>query len=261
MHRLRLVHKYLGFRLRAFKLHGIHSPFVFNLYHDVLCHDGGFYAYPLIEQLRRHLLEDERLIDITDFGAGSRVKKSRRRRVSDIARHAAKPPKYAQLLFRLVNRVQPRTILEIGTSLGLTTAYLASACPSAQVVTLEGCSRTSQLAQKSFSELNLSNVRLVQGNFNITLSQALQQIGFLDFVFLDGNHRYEPTIRYFRACLEKRTEESVFVLDDIYWSAEMEKAWKEICRHPDVMISIDLFWVGIVFFRTNQAKQHFVLHI
>jgi predicted O-methyltransferase YrrM len=260
VHRLRLVAKYLSFRLRAFKLHGIHSPFVFDLYHEVICHDGEFYAFAGIEQLRQRLLHDHRQIDVTDFGAGSRIRPSKRRKISEIARHSAKPPRLAQLLFRLVNRTQPAILLDVGTSLGLTTAYLAAARPGASLTTLEGCPRTAALARKNFDELGLKGVKLVEGEFASTLPQVLSQLKQVDFVFLDGNHRYGPTMAYFQACLEKRTEHSVFVIDDIYWSKEMERAWKEICRHPDVMISIDLFWLGLVFFRRNQPKQHFVLH-
>jgi predicted O-methyltransferase YrrM len=261
VHKIRLAIKYLLFRLSAFKLHGIHSPFVFQLYQDVICHKGQFYAFGDIEALRLRLLQDHRRIDITDMGAGSQVRKNRRRRISDLARHSAKPPKLAQLLFRLANHLQPQTILEVGTSLGLTTAYLAAACPGARTVSLEGCPQTAALARQNFQHLPLPNLTLIEGEFSGTLPKALNQLQQVDFVFLDGNHRYEPTISYFEVCLEKRTENSVFVLDDIYWSPEMEKAWKEICRHPAVMISIDLFWLGLVFFRKNQPKQHFVLHI
>lgn len=247
--------------MRAFKLHGIHSPFFFDLFQEVLCHDGQFYAFNEIEILRHRLLQDNGQLEITDFGAGSQVRKSRRRRISDLARHSAKAPKLAQLLFRLVNHLQPKTILDIGTSLGLTTAYLALARPQARTVTLEGCPQTAALARQNFQHLPLPNLKLVEGEFSITLPLVLNDFKQVDFVFLDGNHRYEPTIRYFQACLKKRTENSVFVLDDIYWSPEMEKAWKEICRHPEVMVSIDLFWLGLIFFRKNQPKQHFILHV
>lgn len=256
-----MVYQYLAFRLRAFKLHGIHSPFVFDLNQEVVNHDGKYYAFPAIEELRSRLLQDHRQIEIVDFGAGSRVQKSHRRRISDLARHSAKPPRLAQLLFRLVNHTQPATILDVGTSLGLTTAYLAAARPGARIITLEGCPRTAALAQTNFYALNLPHVELVEGDFAATLPEALDRLKQVDFVFLDGNHRYAPTLHYFRACLTKRTENSVFVIDDIYWSAEMEKAWKEICRHPEVMISVDLFWLGLVFFRKKQPKQHFTINL
>jgi predicted O-methyltransferase YrrM len=256
-----MVWKYLYFRLRAFNLHGIHSPFVFDLYGEVLCHDGAYYAFGPIEELRHRLLHDKRTVEITDFGAGSRMQQTKHRKIADLARFSAKPPKLAQLLFRLVNYFQPQTILEVGTSLGLTTAYLAAARQQVSVHTLEGCPRTASLAQVNFDHLHFPSISITTGEFGSTLPQKLEQLGQLDFVFLDGNHRYEPTLHYFQACLAKRTENTVIVIDDIYWSAEMEKAWKEIRQHPEVMISIDLFWLGLVFFRKNQPKQHFVLHL
>ncbi|RZK22361.1 MAG: class I SAM-dependent methyltransferase [Hymenobacter sp.] len=182
------------------------------------------------------------------------------RRVSTIARYAAKPPRLAQLLFRLVNHFQPATILELGTSLGLTTAYLAAATTRSQVITFEGCPNTAAVAHETFEKLGLQNVRLVEGNLDQTLPATLAALPKpVDFVFFDGNHRYEPTLRYFEQCLDKAHEDSVFVVDDIHWSAEMAQAWETIKAHPAVTVTVDLFYVGLVFFRKTQPKQNFWL--
>jgi predicted O-methyltransferase YrrM len=165
------------------------------------------------------------------------------------------------LLFRLVNFQQSATVLEIGTSFGLTTAYLAAANQQARVITLEGCPATAQIAQGNFKQLKLKNISLITGNFEETLPALLSTTDQLDFVFFDGNHQYEPTLRYFEWCLAKRTAESIFVLDDIYWSKEMTRAWRAICARPEVMISIDLFYFGLVFFRDKQPKQHFTIKL
>ncbi|WP_347156864.1 O-methyltransferase [Pontibacter chitinilyticus] len=250
---------YLLYRLRAFKLHGVHSPFIFGLYNTVIRHDGLFPAYKRVETLRKKLQQDNRPLQVTDFGAGSRLAQQRSRSIKDIARTSAKPAKDGQLLFRLVNHFQPQTIVELGTSLGLTTAYLAEARRQGQVYTFEGCPNIAQEAQKNFQKLGLKNIRLIQGNLDDTLSALLQQIQQLDFVFFDGNHRYAPTMRYFEACLQKHHADSVFVLDDIYWSAEMKRAWQDIKRHPQVRQTVDLFSVGLVFFRTTQLKEDFTL--
>lgn len=265
MYAFRQAVTYLLHALKSIRLHGIHSPFVFNLYNQVICHQGTYYAFAEIENLRRQLYATRKRIAVTDFGAGSRAIKTNPttniKRISQIARVAANPPPVAQLLFRLVNFQQPATILEMGTSLGLSTAYLAAAKKQARVFTLEGCPLTAQLAQTNFKNLKLKNIQVISGNFDDTLPAVLKEVETLDFVFFDGNHRYEPTMRYFTWCLAKRTENSVFVLDDIYWSAEMAQAWQEICAHPEVMISIDLFQVGLVFFRKNQPKQHFTIKV
>lgn len=253
---------YLRYWLRSGTAHGLHSPFVYDLYTTVICANGEFGAYKRVEARRRELLRSPKSITVTDFGAGSQVAGAggMQRRVSAIAKHAAKPPRLAQLLFRLVNHFRPATILELGTSLGLTTAYLAAADSRQQVITFEGCPNTAAVARETFAELGLQNVRLVEGNLDQTLPATLAALTKpVDFVFFDGNHRYEPTLRYFEQCLANAHENSVFVLDDIHWSVEMERAWDAIKAHPAVTVTVDLFYVGLVFFRQTQPKQDFRL--
>ena len=256
------VTAYLRFWLRSGNAHGLHSPFVYGLYTTVIRHNGFFGAYAAIEARRQQLRASRSEISVTDLGAGSHTGAGRLRRVADIARTAAKPPQLAQLLFRLVNHFQPAMVLELGTSLGLTTAYLAAADSRHRVVTFEGCPNVATVAAETFAGLGLGNVRVIVGNLDHTLAPTLAALpGPADFVFFDGNHRYEPTLRYFAQCLAHRTDASVFVLDDIHWSAEMEQAWETIKAHPDVTVTVDLFYVGLVFFRQKQPKQHFSLRL
>lgn len=245
--------------MRAFKLHGVHSPFVFGLFHNVLHHSGHFAAYHSVEALRHELLNDDRQLQVTDFGAGSRHSNQRSRKVKDIARTSAKAAKYGQLLFRLVNHFQPETILELGTSLGLTTSYLAEARKEGRIYTFEGCPSIARVARDNFSKQGYKNIEVVEGNLDDTLEQRLQQLDKIDFAFLDGNHRYEPTLRYFKNCLAKSHSDTVLVLDDIYWSSGMKRAWQEVKRHPQVRQTVDLYFVGLVFFRPQQPKEHFTL--
>ncbi|TGD78846.1 O-methyltransferase [Hymenobacter wooponensis] len=254
------VLSYLRFLLQSGNTHGLHSPFVFGLYAHVIGHDGQFAAYKHIEARRQELLQSTTSIQVRDFGAGSHTGAGRTRRIRDIARTAAKPRPLAQLLFRLVNAFQPRTIIELGTSLGLTTSYLAAADSRARVLTFEGCPQTAAVARETFASLGLGNVEIQEGNLDDTLAPALAALSTpVDFAFFDGNHRYEPTLRYFELMNAHRTEDSVFVLDDIHWSAEMTRAWEAIKQHPDVTLTIDLFFIGLVFFRRKQPKQHFIL--
>ena len=253
---------YLSYWLRSGNAHGLHSPFVYGLYTTVICHDGEFRAYGRIEWRRHKLLKIDKTIAVKDFGAGSQVAGAggTQRRLSAIAHHAAKPPRLAQLLFRLVNHFQPATILELGTSLGLTTAYLAAPNSRSQVITFEGCPNTAAVARETFTRLRLRNIELVEGNLDQTLPATLAGLPKpVDFVFFDGNHRYEPTLRYFEQCLANAHENSVFVLDDIHWSAEMEQAWEAVKAHPAVTVTVDLFYVGLVFFRKTQPRQDFRL--
>lgn len=240
--------------------HGLHSPFVFDFISNVLNDDRCFYAYQSIENLRQLLLIDNSKIMIEDFGAGSRVKKNSIRSVSDIAGTSLKPKKYGQLLFRIVDRYAPNTILELGSSLGITTAYLASARAEATVLTMEGAPSVAALAKRNFNKLGLSNIELVEGNFDETLAAVIDRLHSIDLIFIDGNHRLEPTVRYFNQLLAVVHEYSILVFDDIHWSKEMEGAWKLIIADPSVTLSIDLFFFGFIFFRKeHKVKQHFTI--
>ncbi|RDC63482.1 O-methyltransferase [Adhaeribacter pallidiroseus] len=211
----RQVLLYLQHFFKSSRLHGIHSPFVFNLYNRVIRHTGSFYVFPEIENLRRSLYSRPNKIPVRDYGAGSRVKNSATKSIRQIALDAANPPHLAHLLFRLVNFQQPHTILEIGTSLGLTTAYLAAARKQASVYTLEGCPATAQQAQLNLKKLKLRNVQVITGNFEETLPILLSQLNSVDFVLFDGNHRFEPTLRYFEWCLTKK-KKPAFLFSTIF---------------------------------------------
>lgn len=259
-----LGRKYLQYLKRASngKGHGIHSPFVFSFIKEVLNDREPYACYPQIEVLRRVLLNDDRVIQVEDFGAGSRVNPTNERKIADIASSALKSKKFGRLLFRMAHRYQPKTILELGTCFGVTTAYLANGNKNAEVLTMEGAAAIADVARHNFSELSLLNIDLIQGNFDDTLPLLLEQLNAagksLDFVFIDGNHRQEPTLRYFNAMLPLLNEDSVVIFDDIHWSQEMEDAWHAIQRDPRVTLSLDLFFIGIVFFRPeNKIKQHF----
>lgn len=259
---LQLATKYLFYYIHAAngKGHGIHSPFVFGFVQQVLNDRHAYPAYQQVEQLRHRLRHDNRTLQVHDMGAGSGVSKGKQKRVSTIARSVVKPRKWAQMLFRLIQYYQPQTILELGTSLGITTSYLALANPRATLVTLEGSDQISAIAQQNFSALSLSGIRLVQGHFDDTLPAVLQQLRTIDLAFIDGNHAKDPTLRYFHQLLGRINPFSIVIFDDIHWSPEMEAAWNIIKAHPAVTLSIDLFFIGIVFFREEfKVKQHFVI--
>ncbi|HVM88748.1 MAG TPA: class I SAM-dependent methyltransferase [Puia sp.] len=254
--------KYIHYYLTASngKGHGIHSPFVFDFVYEVLNDKRNFYAYNQIETLRQELLHDNTLIQVNDLGAGSGISKSTQRRIDDIAKHAAKNRKLAQLLFRIANYFQPKTIIELGTSLGVSSAYLAAARPASKLYTIEGSPEIAAVALKNFRSLQLSNIEPLVGNFDELLPGLLKKIRLVDLAFIDGNHRKEPTIKYFNQLAEYSTASSVLIFDDIHWSSEMEDAWNIIKISEKVTLTIDLFFLGIVFFKKDfKAKQHFII--
>ncbi|OQP51822.1 SAM-dependent methyltransferase [Niastella yeongjuensis] len=257
-----LLKKYSSYYVTALngKGHGIHSPFVYDFVRCVLNDKRNFYAYDQVEALRQKLLHNEAMIEVEDFGAGSTISKTNQRSVAAIARHSAKSKKWAQLLFRIVNFYQPKNMLELGTSLGISTAYMSLANPKARVVTAEGSAAVAAQAQRNFQSLQLSSIQQVVGNFDDTLPDILNTMSPLDLVFIDGNHRHEPTLRYFNQILPHLNTTGVVIFDDIHWSPEMEQAWAAIKEHSAVQLSVDLFFVGLVFFNDQfKIKQHFTI--
>uniref|UniRef100_F4C3B0 O-methyltransferase n=1 Tax=Sphingobacterium sp. (strain 21) TaxID=743722 RepID=F4C3B0_SPHS2 len=248
---------YLIHKFSAKTRHGVHSPFVYKLVDEVI-YDFSTKPYEKeIERKRQALKKDTRIITVTDYGAGSMMNNGKQKAVGLIAKNALKPKRVAQLIARLANRFAPVTIIELGTCLGITTAYLAKANPNASITTVEGCPETAAVARQTLDELGASQVQLKIGNFDIILPQLIQEQEKIDFLFLDGNHRKEATLNYFYHCLPKVHEQTVLIFDDIYWSDGMKEAWQEIKNHPQVTLTIDLFFIGLVFFKKGQEKEHF----
>jgi predicted O-methyltransferase YrrM len=257
-----LAQKYLHYYTTAFngKGHGMHSPFVFQFILHVLNNKSGYQPPAEIELLRKQLAKNDLLLEIEDFGAGSRVAASKKRTVQQLTHSALKPKKYARLLYRLVRHYQPTTIVELGTSLGITTSYLAAANPQATITSIEGSQAVAEIAKQNFHRLHFDKIQLLQGNFDELLPSVIHSYPSIDLAYIDGNHRYDPTVSYFYQLLPKMHNNSILVFDDIHWSKEMEMAWEKIKQHPSVQCTVDIFFLGFVFFRTEfKVKQHFTI--
>ena len=259
MEQLSYALRYVKYALKAKDEHSLHSPFLFELYENAIKPNAAYYKFKEVEAVRSQMLSDETKINVVDLGAGSRVSKSNQRKVSSIAKHAVKPAKYGQLLFRLVNYFKPQIILELGTSLGITTSYLASVNSNAKVITFEGSPEIAKLALANFEKLGIDNVELVEGNFDVTLATKLSQVEQIDFAFIDGNHQKQPTLDYFEQIIARSHNDTVIVFDDIHWSSGMEEAWNIIKADERVSITLDFFYLGVAFLRKEQVKQEFVL--
>jgi len=239
--------------------HAVHSPFVFDLVEKVLRPRPSFPEYDAIEALRADLLSSEQTIRVNDLGAGSRKLDLPVRRVADIARWSLKPAKEAQLLNRLARSFDARSIVELGTSFGITTLYLATGAEDGVVHTIEGCPQIHRIAMHHFEQLKQRNIVAQLGSFHRLLPDALRRVGRPDMIFIDGHHAEEPTIEYFEQCLSHAQDGCVLVIDDIHWSAGMERAWERIKANDRVTVTIDLYSLGLVFLRPEQAKEHFRL--
>ncbi len=253
------VRAWIKHRFLAGNRHDVHSPFVFALVNEALRKRTPPERFATIEELRHELLHEHSTLSVNDLGAGSRTHGGRTRRISTIARTALKPRDQAEQLARIADHFRPNTVLELGTSLGITTLYLAQAAPTAQVHTIEGCPTTAAVAEANFSRLRAGNIALHTGAFTEMLPPVLATLGHLDMAYIDGHHAYAPTLDYFEQCLAKAHNDSVFVFDDIHWSVDMERAWSAIRVHPRVTVTIDLFHFGLVFLRREQQREHFRL--
>ncbi len=238
----------------------MHSPFVFDFILNVLNNKAGYHPTGVSENLRRQLLNNQSVLELQDLGAGSRVDKQKQKTVAELAKAAVKPKKYSQLLYRLVRHYQPSTIIELGTSLGITTFYLAEANPNATIITIEGSQPVYEIARSNFKQLGLNNITALNGNFDVLLPSVIRQLPILGMAYIDGNHRYQPTMQYFYQLIEKINNDAILVFDDIHWSHEMERAWIEIKLHPAVRCTIDIFFMGFVFFKNEfKEKQDFII--
>ncbi|WP_196850946.1 O-methyltransferase [Flavobacterium sp. CG_9.10] len=266
------IKSYLQFRWHSKNEHAVHSPFIFTLITKCFYDKKPKPEYAILKEYRNSLLENKNSIEVTDFGAGSKVFKSNKREISKIAKTAGITGKRAELLFRIVNYFELDSILEIGTSLGLATAALSLGNTNAKITTLEGCPETAKVAQEQFKKFNFKNINSVVSEFTSYLEKWKLPLNtktehynlnteHFSLIYFDGNHQKQATLDYFELLLPTITNETVWIFDDIHWSKEMEEAWEIIKNHQKVTVTIDTFQWGLVFFRREQPKEHFIIRV
>lgn len=261
---------YINFLLKSQNQHGLHSPFVYELVTRCFYDTSEHSEYKLIKDYRNDLLRNNEIIEVEDFGAGSRVFSSNKRPVHAIAKNAGITLFRAKLLSRIVNYLKIENALELGTSLGIASAAIV-ANKSTKLTTIEGCKETAKIARQQFKKFDLKNINLRIDKIENVLSDLTGKVPAtkigqytsekFDLIYFDGNHQKQATLDYFHTLLPLAHNDSVFIFDDIHWSAEMQEAWKEIIEHPQVRVSIDTFQWGFVFFRSEQVKEHFTIRV
>ncbi|WP_310555563.1 class I SAM-dependent methyltransferase [Flavobacterium sp.] len=262
-----IAKSYLKFLWSSKNEHGVHSPFVFDLITKCFYDKKKYPEYSILKEYRKSLLENKNTIEVTDFGAGSRVFKNNTRQIAKIVKTAGISEKRAELLFRIVRYFQPNSILEIGTSLGLATAALSVGNSKAKISTLEGCPNTMNQCQLQFQKLssraesrgNFNNVEFINTEFSAFFKKL--QPKTYNLIYFDGNHSKKATLDYFELLLPTIANDSVWIFDDIHWSQDMEEALEIIKNHPKIRVTIDTFQWGIVFFRIEQEKEHFIIRV
>ncbi len=259
MSKLKYISKYIKYKLFARHLGGlgIHSPFLYDLISYAISDLTSYYAMDDIWEIREKLINSEKRIEVIDFEENTEVYKIKK--IKDIVKKSSTNIKFGELLFRLVVYFKPKILIEIGTSIGLGTMYLAKPNSKSIVYTIEGCKKTAEVAKQNFYEMNIENIKPIVGKFDDELNKLLKKIDKLDFVFFDGNNKKENFLKYFNICISKINNETVFVLNDIHSSKEKEKEWKIIKKNKKVKLTVDLFSFGIVFFRKELSKENFVI--
>jgi predicted O-methyltransferase YrrM len=256
-----ILKSYLNFLWNSKNEHGVHSPFVFDLVTKCFYDTKKYTEYSILKEYRKSLLKNKNYIEVSDYGAGSKVFKSNKRQISKIAQTAGISQKRAELLFRITKYFKPDSILELGTSLGLATSALALGNTKSRIKTLEGCQNTIHQCQLQLQKFNINTVECINTEFSSYLKNFQLPTSNFQLIYFDGNHSKQSTLNYFELLLPTISNESVWIFDDIHWSLEMEEAWEIIKNHPRVTVSIDTFQWGIVFFRYEQEKEHFVIRI
>ena len=253
------VIQYFKFLSRSTNQHSVHSPFVYDLITKCFYDTSAFIDYKKLKRYKNSLLKNNSILAITDLGSGSRVTKNNNRKISQITFHSGTKLKRSKLLYRISNYFKPKTILELGTSLGIATQAMQLGNPDAEITTIEGCSNISDFTKQEFEKQGLKNTNMMVGNFSIVIPTLTSPD--YDLIFFDGNHSKEGTLEYFNLLLPKVHNDSIFIFDDIYWSKGMMEAWEVIKNHKKVTVSIDTFFWGIIFFRKEQTKEHFTIRI
>ena len=239
--------------------HGIHSPFVFDFITSVLNDRKHYDAYDVVMEYRKSMKKNRAVIGVTDFGAGSKTGAAGQRIVADIADHAAVNRKFGQLLYRLVQYYQPEQIIEFGTSLGISTHYLAAGNREASMRTFEADPALAAIAAEGLKNHRLDHVQVICDTFDHALQKWLSDITGRTLVFIDGNHSRSATLKYADFFLSRIPKDSIMVFDDIHWSAGMQQAWKEIQTREEITLSIDLFFMGIVFIKRDFFKENYTI--
>jgi len=255
---LAILRKALVFYLQAKTRFQVKSPFVKEFITEVLENNRTYYAPGKIIALRERLRQDQRIIQHTDFGAGSKLG-STEKSIKSFVNTSASSKYKGEILFNLARYMDAKNILELGTNVGLGTAYLASANSASCVETIEGCPELCQVAKEALSVIGINNVNITPGKFSDQLKIICAKLKKIDLVFIDGDHSYEGTLAYYEQIKPYLHDQSIVVFDDIYWSDGMTKAWNKIKSQSDVSLNIDVFRLGIIFFDKEIKKRELKL--
>lgn len=245
--------KYLAFA-RHSGGHGLHSPFMYEFTKKVLFDKKRYSDYEKIKAVAKDLKKTDLKIEVKELGGGSRVFSKESRKVSMVLKSSSVRRKYCQLLYRIARFYQAENIIELGTSVGMSSLFMAIGNRKGQVITLEGNKSLIEIAKSSSVKLNIDNINFIHGNFDTQLPKILTNKSKVDLAFIDGNHTYEATLKYY-SIIRNHIGKGFIIFDDIYWSKGMQKAWTAIKAKEHVCI--DLYHFGIVIVGEQLTPGHY----
>ena len=238
------------------KGYGIHSPFLFDYITKGLGRNNKKLVNTEIEKLHKSLKQSKEVISVNDLGAGSKTMKTANRKIASIAKYSVIPLKYRLLITKTLQYFRAENVLELGTSLGITSAYIAKSI-TGKLISIEGDKNLSKIAVDNMKKLGITNMEIINDEF----SNALHKLNHkFDAIIIDGNHKFEPTIKYFDILSKNNsTGETIYIFDDIYWSEGMAEAWNFIKKSPRITLALDFCRLGIAFENPGLSKQDFIV--
>ena len=251
--------QYIKFLFISTNQHGVHSPFVYDLVTKCFYDKTSYENYKKLKAYKKSLLKSTDTIDVTDLGEGSKSFKTNSRVVQQIVKTSSSLDKSMRLMYRLHQYFKPNKVLELGTSLGVATYAMSLGNPESHIITIEGCPNTSKFTESGLTSKSIKNITFINGHFKGVIPTLTEET--FDIIFFDGHHNKEATLEYFETLLPKAHNNTLFIFDDIYWSKDMTEAWESIKQHPEVTVTVDTFFWGLVFFRQEQAKEHFKIRV
>ncbi len=255
---MNILVEYINYRFKAKGRHGIHSPFVYSFLNECLTTKIDKKFKNSRKNLFKNLKSNNSIIEISDFGVGSK-KLGNNRKISKIFSTSSSKGKYGDLLFKIVRFYKPKNILELGTSLGIGTFHLSFGNSNSTIYTVDACKNTSNQAIQNFRSLDLKNITPIQSTFIDYISKLASEK--FDLIFIDGHHDGKALNEYILKLNQFSHNDTIFILDDIRWSKSMFEAWNEIIKSDEFHLTIDLFRMGIIIKRQQQEKEHFILKI
>ena len=249
MSRIYQIHVFLQHWFRSRRWDSFHSPYLFKLFTYCCDDQNDFRDFDVIEEKRKSLLRSGDKIHRIDYGTGSdKLNPLAEEQISKIANRSLSLPFQCRFLYRLMIFMKSKVILEFGTSLGITASYMAKGSIASKVITVEGDPALSKRANEIFNDLEIGNIQMVNSTFEDYLRDGLKEIESIDFLFLDGNHKSGPLISYYLSLKPKFNTNTIVMVDDIYWSKDMEEGWSVLINMAEVTQSVDCFHFGLLFF-------------